>query len=140
MLAGSAPVNLSDDFLDEKGAAYISVSELSAILLDAGLYLGQTEVELLAAGFASDGLGGINTLELCQTLFTLLYNVVKQHSGDGDDIGDISSAVNNRRRSRKGQGSDDELVLDGYFGAKRSSEEVDALMQELCDDILCYDK
>ena len=58
MLVGSASVEENGD----DSLSYISVSE----------------VEVLASGFASDGMGGISTMELCQTLFTLLYHVIQQ--------------------------------------------------------------
>lgn len=108
--------------------SYITVPELSTILLQSSLYLGQAEVEMLASGFASNGRGGVSTTELCQTLFQLLYHIIKRREGE-ETVG-----------RKRGETDPDDFLMQEHFRNKRASEELGALIEELGDDILCYDK
>lgn len=134
MLVGSESMEMQrqlalDDPLLDGDASYISVPELSTILLQSNLYLGQAEVEMLASGFASNGRGGVSTAELCQTLFQLLYHIIKRREGE--------QSVAKRR---DGEADPDDFLMQEHFRNKRASEQVGALIEELGDDILCYDK
>ena len=58
----------------EKSKGFIQPSELHAILTGIGISMSIKEVEILCTGFASNGTGGIDALELGRVIQTMTYN------------------------------------------------------------------
>lgn len=90
-------------------------------------------------GFASDGKGGINCEEFCQMVQAIAYNLRGSYSRtyqDGTNRGSQgkSGAVTNFKR-RKGADEEDEESQD-----KTLNKQFQAVLRELCDAIVTFDK
>lgn len=98
---------------------YISIPKLHDIISSVGLRMARAEVEILASGFGSDGRGSINVPELCETVHTLVYDIMGQKEAE----------------ETKYYAMDAEVTQ-----AKVYQGEVDNLILEICENILAYDK
>ena len=58
---------------------YLAPQQLVECISSVGLRMSAAEVTMFAAGFGSDGKGGIDCEELCEALQALLYNFVGEH-------------------------------------------------------------
>jgi len=58
---------------------YLSPVQLVECISSVGLRMSAAEVTMFAAGFGSDGKGGVDCEELCEALQALLYNFVGEH-------------------------------------------------------------
>ena len=107
------------DNCKREGSDYISIAKLHDIISSVGLRMARAEVEILASGFGSDGRGSINVPELCETVHTLVYNIMGQKAAE----------------ETKYYAMDAEVTQ-----AKVYQGEVDKLILEICENILAYDK
>jgi len=107
------------DNCKREGDNYISIAKLHDIISSVGLRMARAEVEILASGFGSDGRGSINVPELCETVHTLVYDILGQKEAE----------------ETKYQSMDAEATH-----AKVQQDEVDKLILEICENILAYDK
>ena len=74
---------------------YISCTDLSDILVSTGLHLSHIDIELLSAGFSSDGkYSNIKGSELCQVIEEILYKII--HSNKIQNMLYNSSNSNNK--------------------------------------------
>lgn len=122
---------------------YITIPQLVVIINGLGLQMSPTEVELLATGFASDGKGGIDSEEFCNMVHTLVYNVLGSH---GNELHrDRNNALTGSRHSTRRNTRRTNRQPDDDF----SDEEIDrdvqrkahlALLHEICDSIVNFDK
>ena len=58
---------------------YIRVSSICDTLAGLGLNMKEEEVRIFAAGFGSDGAGGIDVEELCESIQAILFNFIGEH-------------------------------------------------------------
>ena len=85
--------NYDDDVFGTDG--YISCTDLSDILVSTGLHLSHIDIELLSAGFSSDGkYSNIKGSELCQVIEEILYKII--HSNKIQNMLYNSSNRNNK--------------------------------------------
>ena len=83
---------------DVRTDGYISCSDLSDILVSTGLHLSHIDIELLSAGFSSDGkYSNIKGSELCQVIEEILYKII--HSNKIQNMLYNSSNSNNKDNS-----------------------------------------
>jgi Ca2+-binding EF-hand superfamily protein len=66
---------------------YLTPAQLVESMTSVGLRMSASEVTMFAAGFGSDGRGGVDVEEICEALQALLYNFV----GENDRLGDKRS-------------------------------------------------
>jgi hypothetical protein len=74
-----------------------------------------------SAGFASNGKGGVDALEFCECVKSLLYNLLGEHAARA---GEVQARLNG------------EAALSG--GARE--DDITPLMREMCESIITHDK
>jgi hypothetical protein len=146
--------------------AYITVPQIVNAISSLGLSLSIPEIEVLAAGFASDGEGGIDVDEFCEMIHALLYNILGSHAKEvkGKSHGRTNQHSKSNKRvfaasgglgasttrgslggpeyeSKAYHGDDDAEVMDEIEEeAMRRTNAAKLVMKDLCDGILTFDK
>eukprot|EP01038_Epipyxis_sp_PR26KG_P004635 gene4635-6514_t len=98
---------------------FIKIPQLVDVIQSVGLKMSAAEIEILASGFASDGKGGVDVKEFCQTVNSVIYNVMNENA---------ESAAKARLLQKK--------VSEKEYENNR----VNNLMKEICFGILKNDR
>ena len=98
---------------------YLTPHQLVDCMSSVGLRMDAKEVNVFAAGFGSDGRGGVDCEEMCEALQALLYNFVGEHDN-----------LNAKRGVR----------VQGLEAEEAEERKLQDLLETLAGDIVAHDK
>lgn len=141
---------------EQEADKFISLAHLANVLDSAGVYMTGPDLEMLALGsfvnvkifdsvvlcttgnklvligFASNAKGAIAAMEFCHVLFSLLHGILKHRQ--------VLEEERERERRAAAEGGTAAEREIAYFYAKKKSDEVEFLLQEIAQDILTHDR
>eukprot|EP01041_Mallomonas_annulata_P005367 gene5367-10727_t len=69
------------EYAGQSGKGYITCPLLAEAIAGVGLSMTKKEIELLASGFASNGTGGVEAVEVCRAIQALVHKLKNIHHG-----------------------------------------------------------